>query len=86
MNHDELRQLMEADELADGVETGQLQLMSVADYAKARGKKPQLIHYYIRTGKIESDFCECGRKCVRVQEADAFFKEKNQTLEDRHAE
>ena len=51
-------------------------IMSVADYAKSRGKKPQLIHYYIRTEKILPDFCECGRTCVNVEETDAFFKDQ----------
>jgi predicted site-specific integrase-resolvase len=50
--------------------------MAVKDYATSRGLSPQLVHYYIRTGKLEEDQCECGRRCVRVEEADAFFKEK----------
>lgn len=54
----------------------QLRLMAVKDYATSRGLSPQLVHYYIRTGKLEEDQCECGRRCVRVEEADAFFKEK----------
>lgn len=86
MNHDELQKLMEEDELRDGIELGQLSLMSVADYAKARGMKPQLLHYYLRKGKLEADFCECGRKCIRVEEADAFFKAKYPTLEDKHSD
>lgn len=50
--------------------------MAVSEYAKLRGRSPQLIHYYIRTGKLETEACECGRKCVRVEEADQFFKDK----------
>jgi len=73
VNFDELQKQIEADELADGIEAGQLLLMSVADYAKARDMKPQLIHYYIRKGKIVPVLCECGRKCVEVKEADDFL-------------
>lgn len=54
----------------------QLRLMAVSDYAKLRGITAQLIHYYIRKGKIEVDECECGRKCIRVEEVDKFFKDK----------
>lgn len=86
MNFDQLKAQMEADELADGIESGQLQLMAVRDYAKARNIRPQLLYYYLRTRKIETDYCECGRKCVRVEEADAFFKSKEKTLEDEHAD
>jgi predicted site-specific integrase-resolvase len=59
----------------------QLRLMAVAEYAKLRGISPQLVHYYIRTNKLEVDLCECGRRCVRVEEADAFLREKGK-LED----
>lgn len=50
--------------------------MSVADYAKARGLKPQLVHYYIRTDKIIPVQCECGRQCVNVEDTDKFFEER----------
>jgi hypothetical protein len=60
------------------IPTEPVRIMSVADYAQARGKKPQLIHYYIRTGKLIPDECECGRTCVNVEEADLFFKEREE--------
>jgi hypothetical protein len=86
MNSDELFAKMKADELADGIELGELTKMSVGDYAKARGMKPQLIHYYIRTEKLLPTWCECGRKCVDVREADLFFKEKDGNPMDKDEE
>jgi len=56
--------------------------MAVSEYAKARGISPQLIHYYIREEKLEVDNCECGRRCVRVEEADKFFREKGKIKDE----
>jgi hypothetical protein len=53
-------------------------IMSVADYAKARGKTPQVINYYLRTKKLIPDHCECGRTCINVEEADLFFAPKEE--------
>jgi hypothetical protein len=86
VNHDELMAKMLEDELADGIALGELRKMSVADYAKARGIRPQLIHYYIRTGKILPTWCECGRKCVDVREADLFFEKKDGNPMDKDEE
>ena len=61
-------------------------IMSVKDYAEARGLKPQLIHYYIRTEKLLPEDCECGRQCVNVAETDEFFRRKALTQEERDAE
>lgn len=60
------------------IPTEPVRIMSVADYAKARGMSPQIIHYYIRKEKIVPDFCECGRQCVNVAETDQFFKDKEE--------
>ena len=43
---------------------------SVSEYAKAVGEQPQLIHYYIRTGRIEKSPCKCcGRPVINVEQA-----------------
>lgn len=43
---------------------------SVSEYAKAVGEQPQLIHYYIRTGRIKKQPCECcGRPVIEVEQA-----------------
>lgn len=43
---------------------------SVSEYAKAVGEQPQLIHYYIRTGRIEKKPCGCcGRPVINVAQA-----------------
>jgi hypothetical protein len=72
-NVDELIRLVEEDELRDRAETSEL--MSPIDYAKLRGLKPQKVYYYLRTGKLEEQYCNCGRKCVNVVLADALFEE-----------
>jgi hypothetical protein len=72
VNIDELRQQIEADELKDKHQ--QVTHMSVSEYAKAIGEQPQLVHYYIRTGKIKKGPCECcGRSVIEVKEADEVF-------------
>jgi hypothetical protein len=86
MNHDELRQLIEEDELRDGIEAGALELMAVRDYAKARGIRPQLLYYYLRKGKLTPEHCPCGRLCLKVTDADEFFSTKNKTLEDEYSQ
>jgi hypothetical protein len=71
-NHDELMAQIAADELADSLE--HQTKMSVIDYARARNEQPQLIYYYIRTGKIETVYCDCGRKVVDIKKADDFLR------------
>lgn len=56
------------DELRDKVELAQF--ASVSEYAKSVGEQPQLIHYYIRTGRIKKAPCECcGRPVINVEQA-----------------
>ncbi len=43
------------------------------EYAKLRGKVPQLIYYYIRNKKLELEYCICGRRVLDVATTDAFF-------------
>jgi hypothetical protein len=49
---------------------------SVREYALSRNMQPQLVYYYIRTGKILEEKCICGRKVIDIVGADAFFKAK----------
>lgn len=84
MSEDDLeyRMMTEVDferlELEDQVEaTG---FLSPRDYAKMRSTPdskiaPQMVYYYVRTGKLEMLRCVCGRKVVNVKEADAVFEE-----------
>jgi hypothetical protein len=69
-NIDEAIEQMERDELSDAP------LLSPRDMAKVLGIAPQLLYYYIRTGKIEPVICNCGRKCVDVETTKAFFESK----------
>jgi hypothetical protein len=78
---DDLEAAILADELADAHEAA-LQgtvKMSVREYSKFKSLmtgtiwQPQLIYYYIRTGKIKEEPCICGRKVIDVRSADEFF-------------
>lgn len=73
MNSDEVIAMMEEDDLKDKAE---LAKMTPREYAKLKRVEPQIIYYYIRTGKIKDEQCICGRRVVDVQSADAFFAEK----------
>jgi hypothetical protein len=74
VNIDELRKQIERDELED--KHAAVTHMSVSEYAKAIHEQPQLVHYYIRTGKIKKAPCECcGRPVIEVAEADKVFAE-----------
>jgi hypothetical protein len=79
MNHDELMRQMAEDDLADELEAaGQgLAKMSVREYAKAKDMQPQLLYYYIRTGKIAVETCVCGRKVIDVNSANDFLEERD---------
>ena len=54
-------------------------LMAPTDYARKRGMKPQLVYYYVRTGKFNLYDCECGRPVIDVKEADEFFKGRKES-------
>lgn len=70
MDPEEFATAVERDELEDIASSG---LMAPRDYAKYRGIYPQRVYQHIRTGKLEGTYCACGRKVVRVAEADAVF-------------
>ena len=80
-NFDELRRRIEADELSDQVEAvisgevdGELTKMTPRDFARTRkGLQPQLVYYYIRTGKIKQEKCVCGRWVIDIRAATEFF-------------
>ncbi|HVI79001.1 MAG TPA: hypothetical protein VM715_12730 [Candidatus Acidoferrum sp.] len=67
LSTEELLAAMERDE-ADGATK-----LSPREYALMRGKRPQLVYYYIRTGKLSLEKCICGRNVIDVEAADAFF-------------
>jgi hypothetical protein len=80
-NFDELKRLIEEDELKDQVDAvisgeleGELTKMTPRDFAKTRrGLQPQLVYYYIRTNKIRQEKCICGRWVIDIKEATEFF-------------
>lgn len=79
-NFDELARQIEQDELQDQIDatlagetSGEQTKMTVIDYAKARGMKPQLVYYYIRTKKIRQEKCVCGRWVIDIKCAEEFF-------------
>jgi len=69
MNIDELMAVMEADERED--QLAEQTTASISDYARARGFRPQLVHYHIRRGHIKKEKCACGRWVISIAEADA---------------
>ena len=66
-NSDELLAMMEEDERNDA------ELLSPIEYARARGIYPQRVYKALRQKKLVAEFCNCGRKCVRVTDADEVF-------------
>ena len=68
MNIDEMLAAMEADERQDALE--EQTVASISDYARARGFRPQLVHYHIRRGHIKKEKCACGRWVINIAEAD----------------
>jgi hypothetical protein len=79
-NFDELRKQIEADELGDQIEAavaGEVEgcqvNMTVIDYGRAKGIQPQLIYYYIRSGKLKQKKCICGRWVLGIAEAETLF-------------
>jgi len=75
-NSDELRRMMEEDERQDA------ELLSPIEYAKARGIYPQRVYKAIRANKLATEYCNCGRKCVRVTDADEVFGFERPGMDD----
>lgn len=76
-NIDDVARQMELDELGDA------RLLTPRDFAKLIGVAPQLVYYYVRTGKLEIEVCDCGRKCVVVEQAVKFFNNRKQQVDTR---
>lgn len=74
-NVDELVEAIEADTRRDALELARdgLTKMTVVDYARARGMRPQLVFYHIRVKHVTTELCLCGRKVIDVVQADEFF-------------
>ncbi len=70
LNTDELIAAMERDEVEGATH------LSPRDFAKSIGVAPQLVYYYIRTGKIEATTCLCGRKVIEVEQARQVFESR----------
>jgi hypothetical protein len=60
-NTDELIAAMELQEL-DGATH-----LPVKEFALLVGESPQLIHYYVRTGVLKKEPCQCGRPVLAVE-------------------
>jgi predicted site-specific integrase-resolvase len=63
-NTDELIAQMQADETDGAIK------LSPREWAKLRGVTPQLVYYWIRTGKLDMETCICGRNVIDVEKAD----------------
>jgi hypothetical protein len=71
LSTDELIEAMERDE-AEGATK-----LSPREYGRLKGIKPQLVYYYIRTGKLTLEVCICGRHVIDVESANAFFQPRD---------
>ena len=70
MNIDEVMKRMELDETEDAP------LMTPINYAKVRPIEPQSVYYALRTGKLKTERCNCGRKCINKDAADDYYRKK----------
>ncbi len=72
-NIDELLKAMALDEIEDAP------LITPVNYAKTVPRlSPQIIYYHIRAGHLATVLCPCGRKCIKKEEADEFFRPKGE--------
>jgi hypothetical protein len=69
---DFIKQVQE-DEARDALE--EFPYVSIGDFARARGIRPQLIHYYLHTGKLRRFLCSgCGQpNKLDAKEANELF-------------
>lgn len=80
-NLDDLIRQMQLDEIGDAP------LITPVNYAKIRPRiTPQSVYYRIRTGKLKTQTCNCGRKCISVEEADIIFGFKDTDAEETDAD
>lgn len=73
-NIDDLVAAMEQDELGDA------EWLKPRDFAKLINVSPQLVYYYIRNGRIESQQCLCGNKIINRKQAQHIFNTRNSVL------
>jgi hypothetical protein len=50
-------------------------LLPPIQYAKLRGMYPQKVYAALRNKRLDYAICQCGRKCVSIEEADEYFKQ-----------
>ncbi len=68
LNLDELLEKFELDEAAEAP------LITPVNYAKLHARlTPQLVYYRIRKGELKTYICPCGRRCIKLEEADKIF-------------
>lgn len=65
---------LELEDILDQAQT--VGKLTPREYALARGMKPQLVYYYIRSGVIKVELCICGRKVIDVRDADDTLQTK----------
>jgi hypothetical protein len=72
---------IQEDELKDQAEIyGHL---SPVEYARLVGIAPQRVYYYIRNKRISVHNCPgCGRKVIKIEEADVIFRPDMGTSEE----
>lgn len=49
-------------------------LLPPIQYAKLRGIYPQKVYKALRGKRLDVAICQCGRRCVSIEEADEHFK------------
>lgn len=81
---DDFLKQVEDDELEDRLE--EQTLATPIEYARSRSMAPQKVYYYIRHRKLETTHCQCGRRVVRIEEADILFGFKKVVESDQDNE
>jgi hypothetical protein len=66
-NLDEFLAKLEQDDREDR------RLITPIEYGRLRGIRPQRVYRAIRDHKLATEWCDCGRKCISKEEADALF-------------
>jgi len=75
LNTDELIEQMQADESEGAIK------LSPREWAKLRDVTPQLVYYWLRNDKIETETCICGRKVIDVKKADEYNANRKSILD-----
>ena len=65
---DDFLKQVEEDELEDAI--AERVVARINDYARSRGVKPQLVHYYVRGERLKKSQCVCGTWVINIDEAD----------------